>query len=191
VLHDLDGRIDMIIDGGPTPVGVESTVVDLTVSPPHLLRPGGVSLEQLHAILPEIQVPAMRLSDDEAAPSPGLLSQHYSPRTPMALFTGPAESTRAAVTTRIEEATARGLRVGLLATREQAASLGPVTAHVVDLGPGHDPDTVARRLYAAVRELDAAGLDLILALEPSASNGLWRAVSDRLARAATEHIRVT
>jgi L-threonylcarbamoyladenylate synthase len=191
VLHDLDGRIDMVIDGGATPVGVESTVVDLTVSPARLLRPGGIPIEQLRAVLSDVETATPRIAGNEAAPSPGLLSQHYSPRTPLALFTGPAASTTAAVATRIEEATARGLRVGVLATREQAAALGSVAAPIGDLGPGRDANAVARRLYAAIRELDAAGLDLILAQEPPGAGGLWRAVSDRLARAATEHVRVT
>jgi L-threonylcarbamoyladenylate synthase len=190
VLHDLDGRIDMIIDGGPTPVGVESTVVDLTSTPPRVLRPGGVPIERLRALLPRLEITATPLAADQAAPSPGLLSQHYSPRTPMALYSGGAASAQAALFKRIQDATANGLRVGVLATREQADALGPVTALLIDVGSEQAPDAVARRLYAAIRELDNANLDLILTQQMAGTDGLWRAIADRLSRAATEHVVV-
>jgi L-threonylcarbamoyladenylate synthase len=89
VLHDLDGRIDIIIDGGPATVGVESTVIDLTSIPPRILRPGGVPVERLRALLPLLETDPLPHAADEAARSPGLLSQHYSPRTPMTLYSGP------------------------------------------------------------------------------------------------------
>lgn len=190
VLHDLDGRIDMVIDGGPTPVGVESTVVDLTSMPPRLLRPGGVPIERLRALLPDLEIGAIPLSADKGAPSPGLLSQHYSPRTPMTLYAGPAAAAREALCRRIQEATANGLRVGVLATREQATALPSTPAVVVDLGSEQHADAVARRLYAAVRDLDRANLDLILTQELPGSDGLWRAIKDRISRAATEHVTI-
>jgi L-threonylcarbamoyladenylate synthase len=191
VLHDLEGRIDIIIDGGSTPVGVESTVVDFTSTPPRVLRPGGVPIERLRALLPHLEIGAMPLASDDAAPSPGLLSQHYSPRTPMTLYSGPPGSARVALMKRIEDATANGLKVGVLATREQAAALGPTAALLVDLGSEQNADAVARHLYAAIRELDAASLDLILTQGIPRTDGLWRAVGDRLSRAATEHVIVT
>jgi L-threonylcarbamoyladenylate synthase len=191
VLHDLDGRIDIIIDGGPTTVGVESTVVDLTSTPPRVLRPGGVPIERLRAFLARLETGPLPLAAGEAAPSPGLLSQHYSPRTPMTLYSGPPAAVREALVKRIQDATRNGLTVGLLITHEQAMALGPTAARVVDLGSEQHADAVARRLYAAIRELDGAGLDLILAQEIPGTDGLWRAISDRLSRAATEHLSVT
>ena len=93
VLQDLDGRIDLVIDGGPTTVGVESTVIDLTGAIPTILRPGAITLEMIRAVLPDarMQPPSLR----EAAggmPSPGLLSRHYSPRATMTLYEGAADS---------------------------------------------------------------------------------------------------
>jgi len=190
VLEDLGGRIDMVIDGGPTSVGVESTVIDLTTMPPRVLRPGGVSVERLRALLPHLEMPGTSVAAGEAAPSPGLLSQHYSPRTPMALYSGALEATRQAIVKRIHEATGDGLRVGVLATRERAAALGPIPVPVVDLGSEQDADAVARRLYAAIREIDAANLDLILTQQVAHTGGLWQAIGDRLTRAATEHVAV-
>ena len=188
VLHDLDGRIDMVIDGGPTLVGVESTVVDLTSRPPRVLRPGGIPVERLRALLPGLEVAAASVAAGDAATSPGLLSQHYSPRTPMVLFGGPPAAAREAFMRRIHEATANGLTVGVLATQEQAAALGALPVVVGDLGSERTPDVVARRLFAALRELDAAKLDLIVTQETGGQDGLWRAIRDRLTRAATEHV---
>lgn len=190
VLQDLDGRIDIVIDGGPTLVGVESTVVDLTSMPPRVLRPGGIPVERLRDLLPRLEMAAASVAGGEAAPSPGLLSQHYSPRTPMALYAGPLAPARQALMKRIQEATADGLTVGLLATREQAAAMSHLPVVVADLGSEQDPDAVARRLFAAIRELDAANLDLIVMLEIAGRDGLWRAIGDRLTRAATEHVIV-
>ena len=188
VLHDLDGRIDMVIDGGPTLVGVESTVVDLTSRPPRVLRPGGIPVERLRALLPGLEVAAASVAAGEAAASPGLLSQHYSPRTPMVLFGGSPAAAREAFIRRIHEATANGLTVGVLATREQAAALGSLPVVAADLGSERNPEAVARRLFAALRELDAANLDLIVTQETDGQDGLWRAIRDRLTRAATEHV---
>ena len=191
VLEDLGGRIDMVIDGGPASVGVESTVVDLTSTPPRVLRPGGVTVERLRALVPLLVASGASVAAGEAARSPGLLSQHYSPRTPMVLYSGAPDATRQAIVKRINEATADGLTVGVLATREQAAALGPLPVAVVELGSEQDADAVARRLYAAIRELDAANLDLILTQQVAHTDGLWQAVGDRLTRAATERVAVS
>jgi L-threonylcarbamoyladenylate synthase len=190
VLEDLGGQIDMVIDGGPTSVGVESTVLDLTSAPPRVLRPGGVTVERLRALLPHLEMFGASVAAGEAALSPGLLSQHYSPRTPMALFSGAPDAARQAIVRRIHEATAQGHKVGVLATREQAAALGPLRVPVVDLGSEQDADAVARRLYAAIREMDAAHLDLILTQQVAHTGGLWQAIGDRLTRAATERVAV-
>lgn len=188
VLQDLDGRIDMVIDAGPTPLGVESTVLDLASDPPRVLRPGGVAIEALRALIPGLDVAASATPDGGGMPSPGLLPQHYAPRAPMTLYVGDVDAVRRAMLTRIHEAAAAGTTVGVLATREQAAALGRVPAVVVELGSDSDVDHVARRLYAALRELDALDVDVILAHDVSRREGLWRAIGDRLARAAVQSV---
>jgi L-threonylcarbamoyladenylate synthase len=172
VLEDLEGRIDLILDGGPTPVGVESTVVDLTVDPPEVLRPGGVSLEELSDVLPEV-VFTPRVEERGAAP--GMLLKHYSPRARFALVAGPAEL-RALAERRIEE----GARVGALVSDQQLAILAGLPIEIGSLGA---PGEAAARLFDELRRLDRLGVDLILALAPEKS-GLGLAVWDRLFRAA-------
>ncbi|ACA60638.1 Sua5/YciO/YrdC/YwlC family protein [Candidatus Desulforudis audaxviator MP104C] len=185
VLEDLDGRIEAVLDGGPVPVGVESTVLDLTVSPPVILRPGGVTGRQLAAVLGAV------VHHPEAAPgrpqAPGMKYRHYAPRTPLVLVEGPP----AAVTARIRElaaaARASGERVAVLARTDTAAYYpdGPV----VPCGKSNDPGSAAAALYSALRECDALGADLILA-EGLAAEGLGRAVMNRLRKAAAKIVVV-
>jgi L-threonylcarbamoyladenylate synthase len=186
VLEDLDGRIDMLLDGGPTFVGVESTVLDLTQDPPVVLRPGAVTLEALRAIVPDVASRAPAPAASGAMPSPGLLARHYAPRTPLTLYEGDAATTGAALLAAVREALAAGRRVGVLATREQADALRGLPVVIAELGSERDAGQVASRLYAALRELDAAQLDVILAPDLPQKEGLWRAVRDRLRRAAAQ-----
>ena len=92
VWHDLAGRIEMILDGGATPLGVESTVLDISGPVPVLLRPGGVTLEALEAVLGRVELRTPRAEGDSALPSPGMLDRHYAPRTRLLLVQGDAEA---------------------------------------------------------------------------------------------------
>lgn len=187
VAADLNGRIDMIIDGGPTEVGVESTVLDLTTTPARVLRPGAVGVEELRELLPDVQVhaPTPELSTGDAAlPSPGLLSKHYAPRAPLTLYHGsPAVLVEGA-----RQALSRGLRVGVLATSEDAAALRDVPVTIAQLGPSRDLRGIAARLYAALRELDDQRVDVILTRDLPEDEGLGRAIRDRLRRAAVRSL---
>ena len=176
VLEDLDGRIDMILDGGPTQIGVESTVLDLTCDPPELLRPGGVSLEELTAELGDVRY-APRIEDNGA--SPGMLLKHYSPRAKLTLISGGLERVREAAEARL----AQGLRVGVLLFDGDEAGLAGLSVEVRSLGPADAPARAAERLFDELRRLDALGVDAILARVP-AQRGLGLAVWDRLYRAA-------
>src|SRR6185437_14986209 len=193
VLADLDGRIACILDGGPTTVGVESTVVDLTTSPPRLLRPGGVTLEALRAILPNLYAPTHAQNAPHHAPdsgepaqepahAPGQMARHYSPHTRLVVFDASGAEALAAMLALAAEAQTRGERVGALAADEEAATLEGAGVRVAQLGPTADLAAISRRLYAALRELDAAGLDLLLA-HSYGRQGLGLAIEDRLSRA--------
>ena len=197
VLEDLQGRIDLVIDGGSTDVGIESTVIDLAGETPTILRPGAVTLEMVRQVLPQAvarHATPVGASDSAAAmPSPGLLDKHYAPRTPLTLYEG-AEAVDAIVRD-ARLARNRGQKVGLLAADEDRRKLGAAGGveggpplKIVAVGPADDPETVASRLYAALRELDAAGLDLILARGFPARGGLGLAIQDRLRRAAGNRI---
>ncbi|HLY32881.1 MAG TPA: L-threonylcarbamoyladenylate synthase, partial [Ktedonobacterales bacterium] len=186
VLADLDGSIGAILDGGPTRVGVESTVVDLTIQPPRILRPGGATLEALRAIIPNLAGPADTMPDvarDEPAHAPGQLARHYAPTTRLIAFDATGERGRQAVLAAARVALERGVRVGALATDDEAQELENMGAQVARLGPADDLAGVAQRLYAALRALDDGRVDVIYA-HTFDQSGLGLALWDRLRRAA-------
>jgi L-threonylcarbamoyladenylate synthase len=173
VLAGLDGRIDLVLDAGPVPGGIESTVLDLTGDPPRLLRPGLVSPAEIEAVVGPIVRPATKEAPAAGVlPSPGMLSRHYAPRTPLELAADDGGA-------RVEELRRAGLRVGWLTfgAREVAG--------VTVVAMPDDPDGYAARLYAALHALDGEGLDRIIVARPPEGDE-WLAVRDRLRRAAAD-----
>lgn len=183
MLADLDGKIEAVLDGGPAPVGVESTVLDLTATPPVILRPGGVTAEQLAAVLGQvIHYPEKTPARPQA---PGMKYRHYAPKTPLWLVEGPPEAVSGRTRALAAEARAAGRRVVILARTD-----GPERYpddRVVACGRNGDPASVAAGLYAALRECDLLGADLILA-EGLSLDGLGCAVMNRLRKAAANII---
>jgi L-threonylcarbamoyladenylate synthase len=168
VAADLGDAVDYILDGGPCAVGVESTIVDLSGGAPALLRPGGVPREAIEAALGH----PLAAATASAAPAPGTLPSHYAPRaTLVAVAAADLPATIAAARGRV----AVLAPAGLLAALELPA--GAIAAALPD-----DDAGAARDLYAALRDLDAAGVDTIVAALPPA-RGLGEAVADRLRRA--------
>lgn len=174
VLQGLGGRIDLVLDGGPTAGGLESTVLDLTASSPRLLRPGLVAPAEIEAVLGPIERPVVAKASGRPLPSPGMLPRHYAPRAPLELA-GDDEWQRVASLCR------QGLRVGWLtfaAGREELPGL-----HTVVMP--RDAAAYAAQLYAALHQLDAAALDrIVVALPPDCEE--WLAVRDRLRRASKD-----
>ena len=184
VLADLDGRIAAVLDGGACMVGVESSVLDLTSAPPRLLRPGGVTLEQLRAVLPDTEGPVERAAaSPEVARAPGQMERHYAPHTHLVVYDAVGEAGRAAVLAGARRALAAGRRVGALVPDGEAPALEALGVVVERLGPESAPAEQTRRLYAALRALDAQGCDVLLA-HTFAREGLGLALWDRLRRAA-------
>ena len=189
VLADLSGRIDGVLDGGPTGVGVESTVVRVMDGAAHVLRPGGVTAEQLAAALgglarvaspPEAGDAAA--SDAGAPRSPGVKYSHYAPQGVMVVVAGGAAARiRAAVQAAADAERARGARVGILACDENAGAYRADA--VLGLGPRAEPERAAQALYAALRECDALGIDRIFA-EGYPERGLGAALMNRMRKAA-------
>jgi L-threonylcarbamoyladenylate synthase len=171
VLRSLGGRIELILDAGPTPGGIESTVLDLTTSPPRLLRPGLVTPAELEAVIGSIARGPMPASG-EPQRSPGMMERHYAPRTPLEL----ASDGRS----RVEELHRGGQRAGWLTFREPDDAL---PADIVSLSMPSDPIVYAAQLYAALHALDEAGVAAIVVDAPPTSDD-WLAVRDRLCRAA-------
>jgi L-threonylcarbamoyladenylate synthase len=160
VVSDLGADVDLVLDGGPCPVGVESTIVDCTVDPPMILRHGGVPAERLDALLGRA---VQRVATGPSRAS-GMLDSHYAPRCGVELVPD-----RPAADERVQELVLEGRR-----------------ADVLD--PGPDAETYARHLYAWLRDADARGLDVLVAVPPPAE-GLGAAVIDRLRKAASPRTR--
>jgi L-threonylcarbamoyladenylate synthase len=188
VLADLEGRIDMVIDAGPTRVGIESTVLDVTGPVPAILRPGAVTIEMIREVLPEVTMaaPARLESPTAPLPSPGLMGRHYAPRAPLTLYEGAADQALARLLRDASAVLEAGESVGLVVADEDVARIPPRAGLTVQaLGSSHDVVRAASRLYAVLRDLDAAGVDRILARGFPTGTGLGLALRDRLRRAAT------
>ncbi|TVY09276.1 L-threonylcarbamoyladenylate synthase [Paenibacillus cremeus] len=191
VLEDLAGRIAGVVDGGPTGVGLESTVVEFDAEGAlHILRPGGITTAQLRAALPGVQVLEPAASEHEPEPAapraPGMKYAHYAPRGAMVLVQGGApEQVRARMQRELEDAHARGERTGVLTYREHADAFR--AERVVACGSLGDLETVAHGLYAALRDFDEAGISFIVA-EACPEEGIGAAIMNRLRKAAGGHI---
>ncbi len=187
VVEDLDGRVDVVLDGGPTEVGVESTIVDACGPRPRLLRPGGVPAEAIERVLGiALLTPPPRAAGPVMAP--GMLDVHYAPRTPLVLVTGPARAARPRLLRELREAVRAGLRVGLLLLEEDRDAVPPEVL-TVQLGSFNQPASSAARLFDALRTLDRAGLDVLYARDAADPRiGLGRALRDRLRRASARRI---
>lgn len=185
VLDDLEGSIDAILDAGPTCIGVESTVLDMTVDPPQILRPGGTPYEVLKKILGEVRlhpiaVAEKQLSIDQAR-SPGLRHRHYAPKAEMFVVEGELSAVAAKIKELAETFMREGKKVGVLATDESVAFY---RADVVkSLGSRNDFVTIARNLFGLLREFDSEGVDVIIA-EGVPLEGLGLAVMNRLRKAS-------
>src|SRR5262245_27162199 len=170
VLRGLDGRIDLVLDGGPAPGGIESTVLDLTSARPRLLRPGLVTIADIERIIGPIQVTVYTAAAAGPLPSPGMSPRHYAPRTPLELAAHGAARTR--------ELCAAGLWVGWLAMIASDEGQGVTKIVMPD-----NPRGYAAALYAALHLLDEGGHDcIVVELPPNTEE--WLAVRDRLRRAA-------
>jgi L-threonylcarbamoyladenylate synthase len=188
VLADLNGRVPLILDGGPCEVGIESTVLDLCSTRPTILRPGGISLETLRTILPEVQPPQPRPPIDhpghqEESPqiSPGQMLTHYSPTVPTFLFEGEVERMREAMLNEVQRRQAQGERVGVLIADEDLRAFQGSGAQVYALGDSLDQ--IAKHLFIGLRKLEEAGVHIILC-RSFAAQGVGLAIGDRLRKAA-------
>lgn len=178
MVEDMDGRIDGIVDGGACGVGVESTIIDLTVTPPRVLRPGGLPLEKLRAVLGEISVDkavTAPLAEGEKPRAPGMKYRHYAPKAPVTVVTG--ESGQTAVYIR-EKA---GEKTGVICFAEYRELFNGCT--VESIGSAADKAEQARRIFDALRAFDETDVEAIYAQCPD-DEGLGLAIANRLKKAA-------
>ena len=186
MLEDMDGKIDAIVDGGPCAVGVESTIIDLTCEPPRLLRPGGITLEQLRAVLGEVEVdPAVTrlMGAGERPRAPGMKYRHYAPKAPVTVVTGDPQRSARYI------ADHAGAEDGIICFDEFLTLFtGRSQARpVMDLGPAGDKEEQARHIFDALRSFDHTSVPAIWAQCPD-STGIGLAIANRLNKAAGFHI---
>ena len=191
VLDDLGGRIDAVLDGGPTSVGVESTVAEVQGSAVIVYRAGAVTLEMLAAVPGVLKVqlfssqpavPEGLIRTPKSLPSPGVGIRHYAPRARLVLVRGSVEDAKAELLQQIDRGTTGTLRVGVLLPDGWQA---PGANVLFRWGPWDDGPALARRLFAGLRALDDAGAELIVCPLPQ-SGGIGDALRDRLEKAARQ-----
>lgn len=181
VWEDLNGKIAGVVDGGPTGVGVESTVVDCTVPIPVVLRPGGVTKEQLEAVIGEVSVDPSLVDKSEAPKSPGMKYRHYAPDAPLTLVNG----TKEFIQDLVDKKKAEGLSVGILTTEENLDFYS--ADYVIACGKRENLESVASSLYDALRKFNNTNADVLFS-EMFPQEGVGHAIMNRLMKAAGHRV---
>jgi L-threonylcarbamoyladenylate synthase len=186
VLEDLRGHVDLVLDGGAAPIGIESTIVDLTTDPPRILRYGAVQPEQFEA-LGFVAEPLTTVNDSSTKPAPGMMLKHYSPRARLRFYGdgSPLDAILRRMHADALELAAQGLYIGILTPDAEKQYFADLPVTIVTLG--RSVDQIASRLFAGMRELDSANVDVILA-RGYERHGIGAALSERLLRAAEGQI---
>lgn len=188
VIEDMAGKIDMIVDGGAGEIGLESTIVDLTVSPPQILRPGYITSEMMELVLQasvETDATILDNSGNQAPRAPGMKYRHYAPKGEMIVVEGEPEAVVEYINRQAGLDREAGEKVGVLATAEQ---LGAYRADLVKcLGERKDSGSIARNLYTALREFDEENVTKIYS-ESFSIEGFGQAIMNRLLKAAGHRV---
>lgn len=182
VLEDMDGKIEGVVDGGPCTVGVESTILDLTCTPPRLLRPGGLPVEEVERLIGPVDVDravVAPMKDGEQPRAPGMKYRHYAPVAPVTVITGSPEATAREIKKRAGDTS------GIICFDEFAHLFPQQEVHT--LGPSNDKLTQAQRVFDALRTFDNSAVTEIFAQCPD-NRGLGLAVGNRLKKAAGFHV---
>jgi len=178
VADDLDGKIEMIIDGGKTKVGVESTVLDVTVEPVQVLRSGGISVEKLKEVIGQVKI-SKEL--EEGFRSPGMLGSHYSPQAKLILVEKKGDAQVEEIRRLASKYIAQGLKVGIMAKEENQNKYNGFEVKVI--GKGTELEICAANLFAILRSFDKEGFEIIIA-EGLEERDLGLAIMERLRKAA-------
>jgi len=188
VIEDMDGKIEMIIDGGEVGIGLESTIVDVSGAVPTLLRPGAITMEMLEETLGHVEVdPAILgpVSGDIKPKAPGMKYRHYAPKAEMTLVEGEMEQVVEYINREAKRAEAAGKKVGIICTEESRGMYPDGILEVI--GSREHEETVAHNLFAVLREFDERKVDCIFS-ESFSKDRLGQAIMNRLCKAAGYHI---
>ena len=184
VKEDLDGRIAMILDGGPVGIGIESTIIDLTEEIPMILRPGYITPEMLSEVLGKevIMDPGIIASDDTTKPkAPGMKYKHYAPKADMIIVDGEKDKVISKINEQTHEHHKKGQRVAVIATEETKALYDADV--VLSMGSRQDEDAIAQHMYKILRDCDALEVDAIFS-ESFKTPRIGQAIMNRLLKAA-------
>lgn len=187
VIEDMLGKIDVIIDGGEVGIGLESTIIDLTVKPPQILRPGYITQEMLSGVLGQVEedITILRADSGQAPKAPGMKYRHYAPRGELTIVQGNAPQVTAYINEQSKTAKEEGCKVGVIATEEM---LSEYRADVVkSVGKRDDEESIARHLYTILREFDDENVTRIFS-EGFATDGFGQAIMNRLLKAAGHQV---
>lgn len=187
VAFDMDGRIPMILDGGPVGIGIESTIVDLTEDIPMILRPGYITPKMLEKVIGEVKMdPGIIASDSLQKPkAPGMKYKHYAPKADLILVDGEEEKVVAKINALAKEAVLLGKKVGIIGTDETIDRYPE--GEVVSIGARSDEDTIAKHLYKLLRDFDEKEVDIIYS-ESFATPRIGQAIMNRLLKAAGHQV---
>lgn len=189
VIEDLASKIDMIIDGGKVGIGIESTIVDVTVTPPMILRPGYISKEMLEEVVGEVQVDSAiiePLSQELKPKAPGMKYKHYAPKGSLTIYEGKQEDVVGHINQLAKEKEQQGYKVGVIATDETYDLYH--AGQVVSIGNRKDERTIAQNLYGVLRSFDENGIEYIFC-EAFNTEQLGVAIMNRLSKAAGYKIK--
>ncbi len=187
VFADLNGKIPLILDGGPVGIGIESTILDLTEEVPMILRPGFITKEMIEKVIGEVKVdPGIIDSDSSVKPkAPGMKYKHYAPQADLVLISGEAKMVVERICTLTTENIAQGKRVGIICTDETYACYHQGT--VVSIGSRKDENAIARHLYKILREFDDMDVEIIYS-ESFSTPRIGQAIMNRLLKAAGHQV---
>lgn len=189
VVNDLCGKVDCIIVSDDADVGLESTIIDVTVTPPVILRPGCITREDIEGVIGDVMLDKSiisKLDDGEIPRAPGMKYKHYAPNGQVTIIKGEIDRVVDDINKRKDFYIQNGKKVGILATEQTKECYGDST-RVIVLGDRDNPNSIASQLFAALREFDAIGMDVILA-EAIDTTGVGMAVMNRMLRAAAFNI---
>ena len=188
VIEDMDGKIEMVIDGGAVGIGVESTIVDVSSEVPTLLRPGAITIEMLRETLGQVDIDPVILgpvSGDIKPKAPGMKYRHYAPKADLTLVEGEMEAVVETINRLAGEKLAEGRKVGIICTDETKDRYP--AGMLESIGARARQETVAHNLYAVLRDFDDRGAEYIFS-EGFSEDNLGRAIMNRLNKAAGYHI---
>lgn len=187
VIEDLDGQVDMIIDGGEVNIGLESTIIDLTGGCPTILRPGYITEDMLKETVGQVDIDRTILDSHSQKPpkAPGMKYRHYAPKGSLAIVEGEPEAVVNYINDRLSELKKQGIKTGVIATDETAGRY--LSGDIKSAGKREDEEAVAKHLFRILREFDDDKVQVMYA-ESFSNTGIGQAIMNRLLKAAGHHV---